>query len=47
MKVGVYILDGFTFAPRAECPYFWDRAASERFLDWLGAVGVQIVDPLY
>ena len=35
MKVGVYIHDGFTFAPRAECPYYWDGAASERFLDWL------------
>ena len=44
MKVGVYIHDGFTFAPRAECPYYWDGAASERLLDWLGAMGVQIVE---
>src|SRR4051794_37792808 len=44
MKVGIYIHDGFTFEPRAECPDYWGLAESERFLDWLRAAGVDIVE---
>jgi hypothetical protein len=44
VRVGVYIHDGFTFEPQAECPYYWNRAAWERYIDWLAAHGVEIVE---
>jgi len=44
MKVGVYVHDGFSFAPREECPSDWDTAAWERFLDWLAAAGIEMVE---
>ena len=44
IKVGVYIHDGFTFEPRHECPYYWGLAEYERYLDWLGTAGVQVVE---
>jgi len=44
LKAGVYIHDGFTFEPQAECPYYWGTDEYERFLDWLRYVGVEIVE---
>jgi len=44
MKIGVYIHDGFTFEPRAECPYYWGLAEYEPFLDWLHYAGVERVE---
>jgi hypothetical protein len=44
MRAGVYIHDGFTFEPRSECPYTWGRVEYERYLDWLRAAGVEIVE---
>lgn len=44
MKIGVYIHDGFTFEPRDECPYYWGLAEYQRYLDWLKAAGVEIVE---
>lgn len=44
MKVGIYIHDGFTFEPRAECPYYWGVPEYERFLRWLKAAGVDMVE---
>jgi len=44
MKVGIYIHDGFTFEPRAECPYYWGFAEYEPFLDWLRYAGVERVE---
>jgi len=44
MKIGVYIHDGFTFEPRAECPYHWGLDAYERYLDWLSSTGVEVVE---
>ncbi len=44
MKIGVYIHDGFTFAPQNECPYTWGTSEYGRYLDWLKGAGVQIVE---
>lgn len=44
MRFGVYIHDGFTFEPRAECPYHWGIGEYERYLDWLAASGVEMVE---
>ncbi|MHB1296079.1 MAG: hypothetical protein ACYC4R_13905 [Anaerolineae bacterium] len=44
MKLGVYIHDGFTFAPHAECPYYWGLGEYERFLDWLRYAGVETIE---
>jgi hypothetical protein len=44
MKVGVYIHDGFSFKPERECPYHWGIAHYRRYLDWLKAAGVEIVE---
>ena len=44
MKVGVYIHDGFTFEPRDECPYYWGNEQYVRYLDWLRAAGVEVVE---
>ena len=44
IKVGVYIHDGFKFEPRHECPTYWGLAAYERYLDWLGTAGVEVVE---
>ncbi|MHB0857327.1 MAG: hypothetical protein ACYC5M_07125 [Anaerolineae bacterium] len=44
MKLGVYIHDGFTFDPHAECPYYWGLGEYERFLDWLRYAGVEIIE---
>ena len=44
LKIGVYLHDGFTFEPRAECPYYWGTAEYEPFLDWLRHAGVERVE---
>lgn len=44
MQIGVYIHDGFTFEPAAECPYYWGLPEYQRYLDWLKVAGVEIVE---
>ena len=44
LQIGVYIHDGFTFEPGGECPYYWGLPEYRRYLDWLKAAGVEIVE---